>query len=193
MMARPKSTNGRWPRRSSATGKPNSIELGADTERLATVAVQTIVQPAGFRAARVFGGDPTAGLIRIRVVPPAFGCSISKAFVFRTRSLSLREPIGPRIEIGGQVGKPFSDFPETDPAVLAFHLGDDLLDHRGGCIRGLEQLRPRGGILSVRRAAKQVLGIDESSAGLPEAFRRLLLAEPDTHRRRARGCGRQVA
>jgi hypothetical protein len=41
---------------------------------------------------RVFGDDPPGGLIRIRVVPPAFGCSISKAFVFRTRSLNLREP-----------------------------------------------------------------------------------------------------
>src|SRR5215212_1761610 len=40
---------------------------------------------------------------------------------------------GSRIEIGSQVGKPFSDLPETDPPVFAFHLGDDLLDHRGGC------------------------------------------------------------
>ena len=73
---------------------------------------------------------------------------------------------GSRIEIGGQVGKPFSDFPEIDPSVFAFHLGDDLLDDGGRRIRGLERLRPRGGILSVRRAAKQVLGIDES-AGKP--------------------------
>ena len=72
----------------------------------------------------------------------------------------LAGPVGPQIEIGGQVGKPLSDFPESDPPVFAFHLGDDLLDDGGGCIRGLEQLRPRGGILIVRRAAKQVLGIE---------------------------------
>ena len=86
---------------------------------------------------------------------------------------------GPRIEIGGQVGKPFSDFPEIDPPIFAFHLGDDLLDHRRSRVRGLKQRRLRGGILSVRRAAKQVLGIEESAAGLPEAFRRLLRAEPE--------------
>ena len=89
----------------------------------------------------------------------------------------LAGAVGPRIEIGGQVGKPFSDFPESDPSVFAFHLGDGLLNDRGGCIRGLEQLRPRGGILTVRRATKQVLGVEKSSAGLPEAFRCLLLAE----------------
>ena len=72
---------------------------------------------------------------------------------------------------------PFPTSPRRDPPVFAFHLGDDLLDYRGGGIRGLEQLRPRGGILIVRRAAKQVLGIDEPSAGLPETFRCLLLAE----------------
>src|SRR3954447_1379318 len=90
----------------------------------------------------------------------------------------LAGAIGPRIEIGGQVGKPFSDLPETNPSVFAFHLGDDLLDHRDGCVRGLKQRRLRGGILSVGRTAKQVLGIEKSAASLPEAFRRLLLAEP---------------
>jgi hypothetical protein len=91
----------------------------------------------------------------------------------------LAGAIGSRIEIGSQVGKPFSDLPEANPPVFAFHLGDDLLDHWDGRVRGLKQRRLRGGILSVRRAAQQVLGIDESAAGLPEAFRRLLLAEPE--------------
>ena len=35
----------------------------------------------------------------------------------------------------------------------------------------------RGGILIVRSAGKQVLGVDKSSAGLPEALRGFLLAK----------------
>jgi hypothetical protein len=38
-----------------------------------------------------FGGDPAADFVRMRMEPP-FGCSISKEFVLRTRSLSLRKP-----------------------------------------------------------------------------------------------------
>ena len=56
----------------------------------------------------------------------------------------LAGAIGPRIEIGGQVGKPFSDLAETNPSVFAFHLGDDLFDHGDGCVSGLKQRRPRG-------------------------------------------------
>src|SRR5205823_5157608 len=69
---------------------PKADRCHAGNDGLLTVGL--VPHPAGFRAARVFAGDPAGGLILIRVVPPAFGCSMSKAFVFRTRSLSLREP-----------------------------------------------------------------------------------------------------
>jgi len=46
---------------------------------------------AGLREFRRLGGAAAAGLTRIRIDRP-FDSSISNEFVFRTRSLSLREP-----------------------------------------------------------------------------------------------------
>src|SRR5829696_9403166 len=77
-------------------------------------------QPGGFRAARAFAGDPAGGLILIRVVPPAFGCSISKAFVFRTRSLSLRDPKVLGSKSGARLVSPFPTSPRpTHPSSLS--------------------------------------------------------------------------
>src|SRR4051812_33850484 len=61
---------------------------------------------------------------RIRIAPP-FGSSISKAFVFRTRSPQLAKAKVPGVEIRGQICKLITDRAKGHPAILALHLRDN--------------------------------------------------------------------
>jgi hypothetical protein len=71
----------------------------------------------------------------------------------------------------------FPTAPSAHPAVLAFHLRDDLADDRRRRARRLKRCLRRRLLAVGGGARKQVLGVDEAAAGLAEALRRLLLAE----------------
>ena len=64
--------------------------------------------PAGFQAVRAFGGDPAGGLMRMRMGRLWGGRFRKICLSHQVAQLARAE--GSRIEVGGQVGKPFSNF-----------------------------------------------------------------------------------
>ena len=117
--------------------------------------------------------DPISNEFGMRL---PLGCSNPNASVFRTRSTSSRKPKFRGSKSDARLASCLPTSPRN-PAVVTFHLGNDLVDDRHGCAGRLKRLGCA--ILTVprARARKQVLGVDKSAAGLTEALRRLLLAK----------------
>src|SRR5689334_13855994 len=106
-----------WRSRSAAC--PQSKPLG----HLASLFALRRGFGGGLRFRRWFGGGlctdaqgAAFGLFNIERICPSYQIA------------QLAKAEGSGIEVGSQVGELFPNFPKRDPAVLAFHLGDDLHD-----------------------------------------------------------------